>query len=104
MRTGNPPTASTARFASSMLVTVTLRGIGSPIPSMVSRNSSRSSERAIARGWVPSRRQFSRSRYPFSASSEQRLRAVCPPMPERTPSILSFRMISAMVSTFSGSM
>jgi len=90
-------------MASSMECTVLLLGIGSPMRSIISRNSSRSSDSAMAFGWVPSRAMPRRSKVPFSASSEHMLSAVWPPMPDSIPSTFSFSAMRATVSTVSGS-
>ncbi len=101
--TGYFPISLAASFASSTERTVLLCGIGSPMRSIISLNSSLSSERAMASGWVPSSLMPKRSSVPFSASSEQMLRAVCPPIPERMPSTFSFSAMRATVSTVRGS-
>ena len=87
-----------------MLLTDLDTGTGSPILSMVSLNSSLSSDMAMASGWVPTREQWSLSSSPESANSEQMLSAVWPPIPERTPSTPSFSMIFATLDAVSGSM
>ena len=87
-----------------MVLTERDTGTGSPILSMVSLNSSLSSDMAMASGWVPTREQPSLSSSPESASSEQMFRAVWPPMPESTPSTPSLSMILAMLAASSGSM
>ena len=87
-----------------MEVQVLLIGTGSPIFSMVSLNSSLSSDMAMASGWVPRSSTPSLSRVPFSASSEQMLSAVWPPIPAMMPSTFSFSMILAMMSADMGSM
>ena len=102
-RTGYLPMISTASNASSIEVHVLLIGTGSPIFSIVSLNSSLSSDIAIASGCVPRRWTLSLSNVPFSASSEQMFRAVCPPIPAMIPSTPSFSMILAMMSASMGS-
>ena len=102
-RTGYPPISGTAAFASSMLLTVLLLGMASLRSSMVFLKSSRSSDSAMARGWLPSSSTPSLSRAPVSASSEHRLRAVCPPIPDIIPWTLSFSIILIIVARSSGS-
>ena len=104
MRTGYLPMTLTASLASSIELTDLDTGTGSPILSMVSLNSSLSSDMAMASGCVPTREQWSLSSSPESASSEQMFRAVCPPIPDRTPSTPSFSMILATLEATRGSM
>ena len=104
MRTGYLPMTLTASLASSMLLTLRETGTGSPILSMVSLKSSLSSDMAMASGCVPTREHPSLSSSPESASSEHMLRAVWPPIPERTPSTPSFSMIFATFDAIRGSM
>ncbi len=84
--------------------TLRLIGTGSPILSMASLNSSLSSDMAMASGWVPTSSQPSLASEPLSYSSEHMFSAVCPPIPDRTPSTPSFSIMAATVSAFSGSM
>ena len=104
MRTGYFPMAFTASLASWMLLTLLDSGMGSPILSMVSLKSSLSSDMAMASGCVPTRTAPSLSSSPESASSEQMLSAVWPPIPDMTPSTPSFSMMRATFSARSGSM
>ena len=69
---------------------------------MVSLNSSLSSDISIASGWVPTSTAPSSFSLPDSASSEQMFSAVCPPIPEMTPSTPSFSMMAATLSTVRG--
>ena len=71
---------------------------------MVSLKSSLSSDMAMASGCVPTREHPSLSNSPESASSEHMFRAVCPPIPERTPSTPSLSIILATLEASSGSM
>ncbi|MBA7573052.1 hypothetical protein ES708_14841 [subsurface metagenome] len=74
--TGNPPTFSIVEKTSSRLLQAMLLGIDSPISFINLRKRSRFSEAAMALSGLPSSSTPNLSSTPFSANSEQRLRAV----------------------------
>jgi len=109
------PTCSSASSASSTpalrsafpfvlgAVTMVARGFSSPIRSIASRKSLRSSAISIASRLAPiiSTPYFAST--PISSSASEVLRPVCPPMVGRSASGRSFSMILATVSGVIGS-
>ena len=81
-----------------------LSGTGSSRDFMRPRKASLSSDMRIASRLVPRTRMPCFFRTPRSASSEHMFRAVCPPIPAKSPSGFSFSMIIVRNSGVSGSM
>ena len=97
------PVSARAASASSKLRTIRLRGLSSPILSMASRNSRRSSALAITCLLAPIISMPSRARVPSSSSAMAVFSAVWPPMVGSSASGRSFSRIFATVAGVIGS-
>ncbi len=98
------PMASAMSFASLREWARPLRGTSSPMPSMASLKSFRSSAFRIAARSAPIMRTPNLSSMPFSASWMAIFKPVCPPRVGRSASGLSASMIFSSMGTVIGSM